>query len=726
MRVNGHRRLASREALLYSGRLPRLLAACASYAVAMLVLYTHLVLWPQQFREGQIAPYTIFAPVSFIFTDPVKLKNLTGATGSAGDYSVLDPAAADTVQQNFTLFEAELLDLRAQCASGSIKGLERDNAAHDLELRYGLRASAVTTLLDFSEAQLTALLAEQDDRLASEMSRTVTADYVQALKREANEAANSPDSLFLYFLQSNLKQLPADEMLQQRSRLAQEEVLKGSVVVAEGALIDERVMSQLEALAPHLLEQNIYRYLGLGLLLLAAALLCLQYMTAFAPRLVARTGSILQLGTLFMVLLAAGLLLGRLQYQYFYYSVTFAVAAMATIVVLVYDSVLALYLGLSLGLILSLALGFGAHLTLYTTAGALLPAVYLNAASPHRRQVLFAFSLGALNTLMALMVILISVQTMHWQVFVIAFASGFASAIVALGLLPVIETLTSQLTLGKLFELANLENELLRRLKREALGTFVHSQMVADLAEEAVKQIGGDWLLARVGALYHDIGKLHRPGFFAENIHDLSKNPHQNLPPETSVRILKDHVADGLSIAREARLPRELHRFIGEHHGTYLIKFFYYTVCRQHEEKPDKYPLPDPRQFSYDGPLPQTRESGVVMLADVTEAMTRSRPGLEAAEMAQLVEQIVSDKLEELQLIESGLTIGDLQHIKAAFVRVLSAQRHHRVSYPSNARPQLHFHFLPQELAGATAAPKPEPDAPPEPLADIDSAASDV
>jgi len=684
------------------GRLPRLLAVALFFALAMLVLYCHLVLWPQQLQVGQIAPYTIFAPVTFVFTDEEKLAELRGLN-KGEQLAVLDPAQREAALDSFAAFQREFYDLRARLAV-PISSSDADAAIEDLATKYGIEKRVLVALLAEQDANLRDLFDAAQTSLTFEMQRAVTDEYIRTLKQESiGEAFKNLQRIYVYFLKPNLSRLNAPEAGSDLRQLAQVQIQKGSVIIAEGAVVDTRIKAQLEALKPHLLEQNLYRYFGLALLLAAAVFLWQQSMSRFAPRLQARTGSIVQLSTLFIGLLIAGLLLGRLPFPYFYYSVTFAVATLATLVVLAYDAVLAVYIGLGLGLLLSIALGFQAHLTLYTLGGALLPTVYLSAGSPHKRQVMFAFTLGLLNALLALMVILISVQTMHWEVFVIAFISGFVAAILALGLLPVIEALTSQLTVGKLTELANAENEILKRLKREAHGTFVHSQMVADLTEEAVKDIGGDWLLARVGALYHDIGKLHRPGFFAENIHDLSKNPHQGLPPDTSVRILKDHVSDGLAMMAEARMPRDLYRFVAEHHGTYVIKFFFYQAMRQHEESPLKYADPDLREYCYAGPIPQTRESAVLMLADVTEAMTRARGEISVIEVNQLIEYIVTEKIEQRQLIDSGLTIGDLQRVKDAFVRILLAQRHHRLTYPGDAPPPLQFHFVNGELPTGAA-----------------------
>jgi len=537
------------------------------------------------------------------------------------------------------------------------------------------------------------------------MDRRVTEALIRKEKQGGTaELVNSPQSIYVYFLKPNLESYTPEspqQELRELEELAQVTVEKGSVLVAEGEIVDRRVKEQLEAVRPHLLEHRFHIYTGLGVILLVSFTLMYLFMQRFAPQLTSRTATLTQLSIIFLIFLAMGLFLGgKVPVNFFYFGVVFAVVSLASLVTLIYDAIIGLLLALILGYALSVALEFGTGLMLYTMAGALLPSVYLMSGSSRRSQVSLAFLMGLNNLIFAVTATLISAQHIRWEILLIAFLAGFAAVVVALGLLPIVESITTTLTPGKLIELANPENKLLKRLKREALGTYAHSQMVADLAEEACKDVGLDWLLARVGALYHDIGKIKRPGFFAENIHDLQKNPHQGLPAETSAKILKDHVTDGLIMAREANLPRELHQFIAEHHGTYLIKYFYFLAERLHERDPEKFPEPDRELFCYDGPIPQNRESGVVMLADITEAITRSKPEADLDEVREIVDQVVADKIEEKQLVDSGLTLGDLSRIKEAFNRILAARRHHRPSYPGKPPTPVHFHFLGKSIPG--------------------------
>ena len=400
----------------------------------------------------------------------------------------------------------------------------------------------------------------------------------------------------------------------------------------------------------------------------------------------------MQISSLFILFLMLGLFIGRLPFNYFYYGVTFAASALAAVLVLVYDSHFSVYMALIMAIILSLALNFEANLLLYTSFGALLPSVILSPGCHRRTQVLFAFLLGLMNLVLAGLIIAISVEQQNIAVYPISFLSGLAAAIFAIGMLPIVETFSSQLTPNKLFELANQENDLLKRLKLEAPGTWVHSQTVAEMTEEACKAIGANWLLAKVGALYHDIGKIKRSGFFAENIVDLNKNPHEGLPAETSSRIIKDHVSDGVGLAQDSRLPGKLLPFIREHHGTYLIRYFYDKAEKAHELDPETADKPILKNFCYDGPIPQSRESGVLMLADVTEATIRARGAKEQSEVELIISSIVNQKIEERQLIQSGLNLGDIEKIREAFISLLVARRHERVSYPEYERSKIHFH----------------------------------
>jgi cyclic-di-AMP phosphodiesterase PgpH len=235
------------------------------------------------------------------------------------------------------------------------------------------------------------------------------------------------------------------------------------------------------------------------------------------------------------------------------------------------------------------------------------------------------------------------------------------------------------LTHAWLLELSASEHPLLRQLCITAPGTYAHSIMVGNLAEAAAEAVGADTLFCRVASYYHDAGKLRRPHCFVENQH--SENIHDRLNPSLSALIISSHVRDGLELAEEHKLPRQIRAVIAEHHGTSLIRYFYHQAisCGQGETRPDA--LLE-QHFRYDGPRPQTRESGIIMLADTVEAAARCLDKPSPARIQGLVEALVHDKLTDGQLDECDLTFREIGKIQGAFVRVLSAMLHGRIDYP--------------------------------------------
>jgi putative nucleotidyltransferase with HDIG domain len=215
-------------------------------------------------------------------------------------------------------------------------------------------------------------------------------------------------------------------------------------------------------------------------------------------------------------------------------------------------------------------------------------------------------------------------------------------------------------------------------LLRRAPGTYHHSIMVANLAEQAAEKVKANSALIRVGAFYHDVGKMNRPPFFTENQN--GGNPHDNLDPYSSARIIISHVTDGLELARKYRLPNRVRDFIGEHHGDRVIKTFYQKAV----EAAGGPEAVDKSRFRYGGPRPRSRETGIVQLADATEATSSAlRPSTEE-EIEKLVTKIVDDHLKEGQLDDSGLTLGDIKIVRDSFIETLQGRFHMRIKYPGN------------------------------------------
>ncbi len=262
----------------------------------------------------------------------------------------------------------------------------------------------------------------------------------------------------------------------------------------------------------------------------------------------------------------------------------------------------------------------------------------------------------------------------------LAYMNAYASLIIMTGILPLYEVIFNIPTKFRLQELADYESPLLKKMAVEAPSTYNHSMMLANLTERAVSAIGGDVLLAKTGCLYHDIGKTNHPEFYIEN-RNILKNTEKHTPEEKA-KIIVSHVTDGIVMGRKMRLPEAIIKFIPEHHGTTTMLSVYHEAMHQ----PGKKPAPDVADFSYPGPIPQSRETAVVMLADTIEAASRSLSDFSPETIMEMIDRLVQSKINAGQLKESGLSFGDVDKIKAAFLETLLSVYHSRPEYPSSRK----------------------------------------
>ena len=261
------------------------------------------------------------------------------------------------------------------------------------------------------------------------------------------------------------------------------------------------------------------------------------------------------------------------------------------------------------------------------------------------------------------------------------FLGGLLVGFIVIGTTPLFEALFGYTTDIKLLELANLDSPKLRELIVRAPGTYHHSIIVGTLAEATAEAINANPLLARVSAYYHDIGKINKPLYFIEN-QTGSENKHEKLAPSMSSLILLSHVKDGVEMARESRLGQPIIDIIGQHHGTSLINFFYQKA--KHKENPELYPV-DEKDYRYPGPKPQTKEAGLVLLADAVEAASKTLPDPSPSRIQGMVHRIINNVFADGQLNECELTLKDLNEIAKSFNKILTGIFHHRIDYPEPA-----------------------------------------
>lgn len=315
--------------------------------------------------------------------------------------------------------------------------------------------------------------------------------------------------------------------------------------------------------------------------------------------------------------------------------------------------------------------------------GSLLSVVLLRGKSQRMRVILCGGIAGAAGVVCMIAISLMTASNQSELLSSCLWSMGGAiiSSVITLSVQPVFEGAFNLATPSKLLELGNPKQPLLRRLQMEAPGTYHHSIIVANLAEAAAEKIGANPLLARTGAYFHDIGKLKRPLYFAEN--QMGENPHDHTDPYVSAAIVTTHTRDGLILAQKHHLPQEIQDIIVEHHGDTPVMYFYHKALQSAGGKPV-----DISDFRYDGRRPTTREAAIIMLADTTEAAVRSMSEPTPESIQRFIDKLVRGKLEDGQLSNAPLTLHDIDQICEAFCTVLNGVFHERIEYPNQEIPR--------------------------------------
>jgi len=467
---------------------------------------------------------------------------------------------------------------------------------------------------------------------------------------------------------------------QQAAREAVEPVLwtirAGESILREGEIVSDLSLEKLQVLG--LLNTSMIWQDSVGVVLFAAALVAAlsMYIARSQPLLLARPKREL---LLLLTLVAVGLLAHTAISGHTLIPYLFPAAAVAMLVSILLDVQLAMVVSAIVAVVVGFSAGGSMELVVYALIGSMVGALVT-----WRMDQLGAFVRAATYVALANATVVLAFR-LHTHIYDAVglfqlLASGVANAILSSSLAFVAFSLIGRLfgitTSLQLLELARPTQTLFRQLLIEAPGTYHHSIVISNMAERAAQAIGADALLARVGCYYHDIGKISRPYFFAENQSD-GENPHDKLDPKTSAEIIIAHTTDGLELARRHGLPRRIQDFIKEHHGTTLVAYFYQRAVEQSGGKPV-----DEADFRYPGPKPQSKETAIVMLADSIEACVRANRPSAQAEMEGIIRKMINDRLRDGQLDECDLTLKDLSKIREAFNSVLQGIFHPRIEYP--------------------------------------------
>ena len=352
-------------------------------------------------------------------------------------------------------------------------------------------------------------------------------------------------------------------------------------------------------------------------------------------------------------------------------------------VAIAYHQELALLLLAAVGLVVVLSLGQGLPSYVVLTAAGATAVLLLRRVRNRTKLIFVGAAAGLVAMLTTVGVAVVDGQTVGsplWQSAGMAWVWCLTAGFVMTGLLPFIEHIFGVLTEISLLELGDVAHPLLQELVRRAPGTYNHSINVASMAEAAAERIGAQGLLVRVGAYFHDIGKVLKPQYFAEN-QLAGDNRHESLVPAMSTLIIIAHVKDGADLARQHHLPRPIIDFIQQHHGTTLVEYFYRRASEQSSEDPDASEI-DENAFRYPGPKPQSKEAGILMLSDAVESASRVLVEPTPARIVNLVEQLTMNRLLDGQFDECGLTLQEVHMIQESLVKSLTAVYHGRVKYP--------------------------------------------
>ena len=662
-------------------------------------------------RVGFPAPYSVKSPVTTGYVSAILTRSdQDAAVATIGDVYRFDPSI--TVQQQRAL--SDTLDLienvlfnpglskeERQERLLNLRGVEASTPTLNLLLilqRTEWQAVAAEALRLYDEVTRDPLDPQRIRQIDAEVVATIWPSLVSRVESNFYPAKRVLVAELVYpFLAANyLVDAQETERRRQEAKVTTPphpvKILEGELILQEGQIVRDTDVEKLEAAglrSPAISWQDTSGQVALVVALVAAYSVLLY---RFRADVAVRTRRLLLIGLVLVVAtLAAKLLVpGRVGFAY-----AFPLSTAAMLLTLLLGPQVALGGTFVLAVLMGLLAGGSLELAVMGMAGGLIATLGIWRAQRSSAFLFTGFYVSATN-----LAVLVAFRLMARDVGLSVLLKdgtacvihGFFSAALAFATFGFLGTLFGQVTVLQLMELSNPNHPLLRRLMQEAPGTYYHSIIVGNLAERAAELVGADPLLVRVGAYFHDVGKVARPYFFVDNQAGRT-NIHDELPPRTSAQIITDHVRDGLALARKYRLPEGIAQFIPQHHGTALAGYFYRRALQEDETV-------NQADFRYPGPKPQSKEAAVLMLADSVEATVRtaSQTGKlkemlediseEDGALARLVSGIIEERVRDGQLDECDLTFRDLSTIQRAFVEILLGIYHPRIDYPRLGKPQ--------------------------------------
>ncbi|MDQ7822177.1 MAG: HDIG domain-containing protein [Candidatus Eremiobacteraeota bacterium] len=449
------------------------------------------------------------------------------------------------------------------------------------------------------------------------------------------------------------------------------EIPKGQIIIRKGELVTPKQIEILEEMGIYRPNIDIEGLAGAAILVVIVILIVLQYLKQHQPKIFQDD----RLLFLLSIIVVAVAVISRWSTKISGFLTPIATASI--LVTMLMDYRLALFITAFLSILISIFTGNIAPGAVALITGTV---AVLSVSKVTRRWDLITATLIVVvtNILSAGVFSLINKESLKMisiNSFIWGGLNGTFSCLVAIGAMLFIENLFSITTNIKLLELSNPAEPLLQRLLIEAPGTYHHSIIVGNLAESAAQAVGADPLLSRVGAYYHDVGKLKRPYLFIENQLGM-ENPHEKLAPSLSTLIIISHVKYGLELAKQYQLPEPITDIIVQHHGTSLVAYFYHQAKMKCTESIIE------EDFRYHGPKPKTKEAALIMIADSIEAAARSLSQPNTNRIENLVTQIINDMLKDGQLDECELSFKNINDLKKSFIKTMNGMYHTRIEYP--------------------------------------------
>ncbi len=672
----------------------RLLLFCATFVAIWLAMTPPSLLVPVPFVEGQTFPYDIraYRTVRYLSEVATEQRRQLVAQAVPRRYR-LDPSVA-------ARWEAVLNELMDAAASLHATPLPLSEKIQRLRDRIGISLpdQVLSILVRTSPSTLRVAQSSLLQSLRAEWQRGIkplSEEQAAALQRVKERIDNLPltnDVKWALkrcadtFLQPNMVFDPvATEQARQRARASVEPVWRtitaGELIARRGEVVTEEHLEKLRALG-----SNVPALLGTTFLALLFTLAVAFFLRFALAEIFADTRRLSFLALLWL----PSLLLVRFLFPLVGTEIAFLVVASVAIVTAVlvrplFSSIASILFALTTSLGMSMdwqVLPTGALRPFLVSAGLGVAAAFVAANARTRTQLVQGgVLLSALTIFLSFLLGLVTGETLtlswgdYQRLFLWAALVGFVPPALVLSGIGLLERPFGVTTVFTLTELANPNTPLLRELAERAPGTFQSSLMVARLAQEAARRIGANELLAWVGGLYHDIGKLMRPEYFVENQAPGTKNPHTRLGPKVSALVLDAHVRDGVELAKEHRLPQPVIDIIAEHHGNSLMTYFWAKAQEQEQGQLDA-------DYRYRGQKPRSKESALVMLADSVEAAVRSLPNPDLERVREIIDEVVDSKVADGQLDDSPLSFREVQEIKKAFWETFKSIYHQRIEYP--------------------------------------------